>query len=204
MIPTDAPRPRKGELTHAAILETALALSAREGIEGLTLGMVAERMGMSKSGVYAHFGSREDMQVAVIHEYRDRFEQEIFFPVLELPRGLPRLQALFANWVKRVTQEIEQGCLYIGGAVEYDDRSGLVRDHLHESVVLWRSVLLRACNQAINEAHLRADTDPQQLLFDMYGLILVLHHDARFLKIPGCTERAQRGFARLIDACRNS
>ena len=195
-------RHRKGALTRAAILDAALLLSAREGMEGLTLGMLADAMQMSKSGVYAHFGSREDMQVAVVQEYRRRFELDVFLPALDQPRGLPRLDALFGNWIKRVSHEIAHGCIYIGGAVEYDDRSGPVRAALIESVGLWRSALLRACKQAIAEGHLRAGTDPEQLLFEMYGLILVLHHDSRFLKLPGCVKRASDGFSRLIDAYR--
>jgi AcrR family transcriptional regulator len=201
--PAQEQRSRKGALTRAAILDAALLLSAREGIEGLTLGMLAEQMQMSKSGVYAHFGSREDMQIAVVYEYRRRFEQDVFLPALDQPRGLPRLQALYANWIKRVSHEIAKGCIYIGGAVEYDDRSGAVRAALIESVSLWRSALLRACKQAVTEQHLRADCDPKQLLFEMYGLILILHHDSRFLKIPGCIARANNGFARLIDSYRN-
>lgn len=202
--PADADaRHRKGALTRAAILDAALRLSAREGMEGLTLGMLADEMQMSKSGVYAHFGSREDMQVAVVQEYRHRFEQDVFLPALGQPRGLPRLQALVGNWISRVSHEIAQGCIYIGGAVEYDDRSGPVRAALIESVGLWRAALLRACKQAIAEGHLRADTDPKQLLFEMYGLILVLHHDSRFLKVPGCVKRARDGVTRLIDTYRS-
>lgn len=191
-------RARKGALTHAAILDAALVLSARQGIEGLTLGALAEQMHMSKSGVYAHFGSREDMQIAVVREYRRRFEQDVFLPALTQPRGLPRLQALVANWIKRVSHEIAQGCIYIGGAVEYDDRLGPVRSALIESVNLWRAALLKACQQAIEEGHLRPDTDPMQIVFEVYGLMLALHHDSRFLQIPGCVERATRGFERLI------
>jgi AcrR family transcriptional regulator len=97
---------RKGELTRAAILGTALGLASRNGVEGLTIGLLADKMNMSKSGVFAHFGSREDLQIAVLKLYHDQFEQEIFYPSLKVPRGLPRLQAMFARWVKRVSGDI--------------------------------------------------------------------------------------------------
>lgn len=200
--PPDAPRVRKGELTRAAILEAALALSAREGIEALTIGLLAERMHMSKSGVFAHFGSREDLQIAVVQAYHQRFVAEVFQPAMQLPRGLPRLEALFGNWVRLATLEISQGCLYIGGAAEYDDRPGPVRSALIELVGIWREALLRASRQAVECGHLAPDTDAAQLVFEVCGLVLSLHHDARFLKLDGCTGRAHAGFARLVDSYR--
>ncbi len=189
---------RKGEQTRAAILDAALQLASREGLEGLTIGVLAEQMAMSKSGVFAHFGSREDLQIEVVKLYHQQFEQEVFYPSLQEPRGLPRLEGLFARWVARVSMEIASGCIYISGAVEYDDRPGVMRDQLVEMVRTWQAALQRAVKQAIEEGHLRADTDPQQMVFEMYGLVLALHHDARFIKRPGSVERAQKGFAHLI------
>lgn len=193
------PKPlRKGEQTRAAILEAALGIASREGLEGLTIGVLAECMGMSKSGVFAHFGSREDLQREVLRLYHQHFEQEVFYPSLREPRGLPRLESLFARWVARVSMEIASGCIYISGAVEYDDRPGAIREQLVEMVRLWQVALQRAAMQAIAEGHLPADTDADQLVFEMYGLVLALHHDARFIKRPGSVARAQAGFARLI------
>ena len=189
---------RKGELTRVAILETALQLAAREGLEGLTIGLLADQMHMSKSGVFAHFGSREDLQMEVIKLYHANFEQEVFYPSLEQPRGLPRLESLFVRWVQRVSVEITSGCIYISGAVEYDDRPGELREQLSTMVSTWQKSLCRAVIQAIECGDLKQDTDPGQLVFEMYGLILALHHDARFLKIPASFERAHRGFKRLI------
>lgn len=194
---------RKGEQTHAAILETALTMASREGLEGLTIGSLADMMKMSKSGVFAHFGSREDLQIAVVKLYHDQFEQEIFYPAMKEPRGLPRLRVLFSRWVKRVTQEIASGCIYISGAVEYDDRPGAVREELASMVKTWQSSLRRCVKQAIDEGHLRADTDPDQMVFEMYGLVLALHHDARFIQRPGSVQHAQTGFERLIESYRN-
>ncbi|MBI1834577.1 MAG: TetR family transcriptional regulator [Burkholderiales bacterium] len=121
---------RKGELTRAAILETALESASRHGLEGLTIGLLAEQMNMSKSGVFAHFGSREDLQIAVLKLYHHLFEQEVFYPSMKEARGLPRLRSMFALWIDRVTREIASGCIYISGATEYDDRYGVIRDEL--------------------------------------------------------------------------
>ncbi len=189
---------RKGEQTRASILDAALSIASRDGLEGLTIGSLAERMGMSKSGVFAHFGSREDLQIDVLKLYHHQFEQEVFFPSMREPRGLPRLRSLFRRWVERVSREIASGCIYISGAVEYDDRPGPIRDQLAGMVQIWQQSLQRAARQAIEEGHLRADTDAEQLVFEMYGLVLALHHDARFLKSPGSGERAHAGLARLI------
>jgi AcrR family transcriptional regulator len=189
---------RKGELTRAAILDIALEIASRNGLEGLTIGLLADKMTMSKSGVFAHFGSREDLQIEVVKLYHHHFEQEVFYPSMKEPRGLPRLQAMFARWVKRVSVEIASGCIYISGAVEYDDRPGAIREELAGMVRAWKNALRRCAVQSIEMEHLSADTDPDQLVFEMYGLILALHHDARFLKLPGSVNRAEVGFERLI------
>lgn len=194
---------RKGELTRAAILDVALELSSRDGLEGLTIGLLADRMNMSKSGVFAHFGSREDLQLEVVKLYHHRFEQEVFFPSVREPRGLPRLQSMFDRWLERVSVEIASGCIYISGAVEYDDRPGPIREELVKMVQAWQGALQRSARQAIEVGHLRPDADAEQLVYEMYGLILALHHDARFLRMPGSVERARRGFERLIENYRN-
>src|SRR5690348_1442977 len=204
-LPTKGPRaPRegramqKGQQTKAAIVDAALGLSTQIGLEGLSIGALAEVTQMSKSGVFAHFGSREELQISVIREYHARFEEEVFYPAMREPRGLPRLRALFANWMKRTSVEIDSGCIYISGAVEFDDRPGPVRDALVAMVQTWQQALERAIRAAVDEGHLRADTDVGQLLFEMHGLILALHHDARFLRHAGAEERARAAFERLV------
>jgi AcrR family transcriptional regulator len=188
----------KGRQTRAAILEAALRLASQVGLEGLSIGLLAEATRMSKSGVFAHFGSREELQIAVVREYGARFKEEMFDPAMREPRGLPRLQSLFDRWVRRVSVEIDSGCIYISGAVEFDDRPGPVRDALAEMVRAWHAALARAIRMAIEEGHLRPDTDPAQILFETHGLILALHHDARFLRTPGVVERTRIAFARLM------
>ena len=196
-----APPPRalqKGQQTRATILEAALALASHMGLEGLSIGALAEVTQMSKSGVFAHFGSREELQISVIREYHAKFEEEVFFPAIVEARGLPRLKALFERWVRRVTVELDSGCIYISGAVEFDDRPGPVRDALVTMVQAWHAALGLAIRIAIDEGHLRPDTDPQQMLFEIHGLILALHHDARFLRSEGAVDRARAGFERTV------
>ena len=115
---------RKGEQTRAAIVEAALEIASTQGLEGLTIGSIAEKMTMSKSGVFAHFGSREELQIAVLQEYETQFINAVLFPCLKEPRGLPRLRAIFMRWLDRIGKEIDSGCIYISGATEYDDRPG--------------------------------------------------------------------------------
>ena len=190
---------QKGQQTRAAILDAALALASQMGLEGLSIGALAEVTQMSKSGVFAHFGSREELQISVIREYHRKFEEEVFFPAVRAPRGLPRLRALFEHWVRRVSVELDSGCIYISGAVEFDDRPGPVRDALAAMVVSWHAALTKAIGIAIEVGHLRPQTDPNQMLFELHGLILALHHDARFLRIPGALDRARVGLERTLN-----
>ena len=174
----------KGQQTKAAIVDAALGLATQIGLEGLSIGALADATKMSKSGVFAHFGSREELQISVVREYAARFEAEVFEPAMAAPRGLPRLRALFANWMKRVSLEIQSGCVFISGAAEFDDRAGPVRDALCASVNSWLGALTRAVVQAKEQGHLPAGADEHQVAFEIHGLILALHYDARFLHKP--------------------
>ncbi|WP_394788012.1 TetR/AcrR family transcriptional regulator [Rhodoferax sp.] len=188
----------KGRQTKASIVEAALRLASQIGLEGLSIGALAEVTQMSKSGVFAHFGSREELQISVIREYYRLFEAEVFYPAMRAKRGLPRLQALFANWMQRVTIELQSGCIFISGAVEFDDRPGPVRDALASSVQAWLSAFCRAVVQAQEMGDLRADADERQVAFEIHGLILSLHYESRFLKNPGAVDRANIGFDNIL------
>jgi AcrR family transcriptional regulator len=189
---------QKGQQTKAAIVDAALSLATQIGLEGLSIGALAEVTQMSKSGVFAHFGSREELQISVVREYHQRFEQEVFYPALTAPRGLPRLRAMFANWMKRTSVELDSGCIYISGAVEFDDRPGPVRDALAWSVQTWHAAMKRAITLAKEAGHLDAATEEEQMLFEIHGLILALHYEARFLKNPGSIARAHAGFENIL------
>ncbi|KQO23961.1 TetR family transcriptional regulator [Acidovorax sp. Leaf76] len=189
---------QKGQQTKAAIVEAALGLATHIGLEGLSIGALADVTGMSKSGVFAHFGSREELQISVIREYHTRFEQEVFYPAMSAERGVARLSALFDNWMKRTSIEIDSGCIYISGAVEFDDRTGPVRDALASSVLTWHAAMRRAIEQCKGLGELRVDTDAEQMLFEIHGLILALHYEARFLQTPGSMGRAVQGFHNIL------
>ena len=192
---------QKGQQTKQAIVDAALGLATQIGLEGLSIGVLAEVMHMSKSGVFAHFGSREELQISVIREYFNRFDQEIFAPAMLEAKGLPRLKALFDNWMKRVAVEIQSGCIFISGAVEFDDRTGPVHDALASSVKTWLDAVLRAVVLAKECGHLGLDADEQQIAFEIHGLILALHYEARFLKNPGSVARANVGFGNILKTC---
>ena len=199
-----APRARrarvlaKGQQTKAAIVDAALRMAAQVGLEGLSVGALADVMGMSKSGVFAHFGSRDELQVSVVREYYARFERDVFEPAMQQARGLPRLRALFEHWMRYTSAELDSGCIFISGAVEFDDRPGPVRDALIATVSAWMEAMERAAAQARQEGHLAADVDERQITFEIHGLILVLHYEARFLHRSGAMQRAVRGFDNIL------
>jgi AcrR family transcriptional regulator len=190
----------KGELTKTLILDSALYLAGRDGFEGLTIGLIADRMQMSKSGVYAHFDSKENLQLEVINEYHRRFKESIFDPAMTMPRGMPRLKMLLDLWIKITISEINTGCIYISGAMELDDRPGPVRDELAKIVQDWRNAIIKAIKMAVTEGHLKKDVNPRELLFAFYGAILCLQHDARFLRDKESIQTAKKYIKKIIAA----
>ena len=189
---------RKGEQTRAVILDAALDIASREGLEGLTIGVLADRIQMSKSGVFAHFGSREDLQLQVLKEYERRFVDFVLLPSLSEKRGLPRLEAIFTRWLEKVGMEIHSGCIYVSGASEYDDRPGLIRDELVRMLGAWEKEMLRATRQAIEAGDLGGETDAERLVFEMFGLTLVAHQSGRLMHRSDAVSLAKKGFDRLV------
>jgi AcrR family transcriptional regulator len=188
-------------LTLAAILDTALRMAAAEGLESLTIGEVAKRLNLSKSGVFSRVGSREALQKAVLEEYDRRFTQDVFVPALREPRGLPRLNAIVRHWLERVRQiEAETGCLYTKGAFEYEGREGPVRDLMEDGIRRLRASLKRTVIQAIDAGHLQHDIDVEQLVFEIDSLFVALMRDARFLRDPRAYGRAWTAWQRVISS----
>jgi AcrR family transcriptional regulator len=189
----------RSELTLAAILDTSLDMAAADGLDSLTIGEVAKRLGLSKSGVFSRIGSREALQAAVVDEYARRFLQDVFTPAMREPRGLPRLNAIMRLWMQRARDvETRSGCLYCAGAFEYDDREGPLRDLLLSHVQRWRGALKRTAIQAIEAGHLLPDTDVDQLVFELDGLFIALMREARFMRDPRAADRSWAAYERLI------
>lgn len=197
-------RTQKSELTRAAIVGAGIDLASAEGLEAITLQAVADRIGLSKSGVFSRIGSREALQKAVIEEFGRRFIADVFVPAMQLPKGLPRLNEIVRRWIVRMRDvEAEHGCIYSAGAFELDDREGPLRDLLHGEVTRWRAALRRTVLQAVETGDLKPDTDPEQMVSEMSALALGLIHDIRFLREPKAAERAQATWARLLQTYRN-
>ncbi|QAU35077.1 TetR/AcrR family transcriptional regulator [Janthinobacterium sp. 17J80-10] len=194
----------KSEHTYATIVDAALDMAAEQGIGKLSLGEVAKRLGLSKSGVFSRVGSLEALQQAVLDEFDRRFAAQVFQPALSLPRGLPRLNAMIDHWIRRVCASgTGSGCLYTAGSFEFDDIASPLRDRLQHGVLQWRASLRKAVLQALEAGHLRPDTDPEQLIFEIYSLIVGVMHDTRFLHDALAADRMRRAYARLISTYRS-
>ena len=176
--------PKKGSVTKSLILDAALEIASKSGLEGITIGALADKVKMSKSGVFAHFGSREELQVEVVRAYHHTFQELVFHAALLKPKGLPRLNHMISSWLRMSVGENTSSCFFIAGAAEFDDRPGIVRDELIKSVQQWRSALLRAIQESIAVGHLQKKVDAQSLLFQIYSIVLGAHHDSRFLDNP--------------------
>ena len=189
----------KGEDTRSAILDAALVQASESGFESLTIGSLAERAGLSKSGLFAHFGSREELQVAAIEAAAARFTQTVFIPALKAPRGLPRLRALFEQWLAWTTHSgLAHGCPMQAAAIEFDDQPGPVRDAVIDHFAGLERSLVRAVELAIGQGHLRSDLDRGQFAFDMMGVILAYYHNARLFERDRAEARARAAFERLV------
>lgn len=194
----------KGATTRTTILDLAVAEASLHGLEGLSIGPLAERAGMSKSGLFAHFGSKENLQLAVLEHGVERFVAEVIGPALRRPRGEPRVRALFDNWLVWVQgkygegRDMPGGCVFIGAAFEFDDRPGVIRDQVVGYQKKWMETLARACRIAIEEGHFRRDLEPEQFAHDFYSIILAHHHFQRLIADPRSNEHARTAFGRLL------
>jgi AcrR family transcriptional regulator len=193
----------KGELTRQAILEKATALASAVGLGGLTIGKLAEELDLSKSGLFAHFGSKETLQVAILEHAAERFVELVVKPGLRAPRGEPRLRALFEHWREWPNANpMPGGCVLVAAAVELDDRPGPARDLLVKQQRDWLDLLAVTVRGAVAEGHFRKDVDPDQFSHDLYSVMLGYHHALRLMRDPKAEKRAVRAFENLVEAAR--
>lgn len=191
---------RKGEATRDAILEHAVTLARRVGLEGLTIGRLADDLDLSKSGLFAHFRSKEALQVQVLDAAAARFVDVVVKPALGIARGEPRVRALFDRWLQ--WEQRPGGCVFVQAAVDLDDRDGPARERLVQLQRDWLDAIATTARGAIREGHFRGALDPVQFAHDLNGIILAYHHAARLLRDGGAEARARAAFEALVRAAR--
>jgi AcrR family transcriptional regulator len=190
----------KGEETRTAILDEAAAQASRVGLGGLTIGSLAAQTQLSKSGLFAHFRSKEELQLRVLEHSRQRFTDTVIRPALRVPRGEPRLRDLFERWLEWDSRP--GGCLFVAAQMELDDQPGPVRDRLVSDQRDWIDTIAQVFRSGVTEGHFAADADPEQFASDLNGVMLGYHSNNRFFGDPKARDRARFAFERLLDAAR--
>jgi len=193
----------RGEQTREAILTHALGLATRIGFEGLTIGRLAEDLDMSKSGLFAHFGSKEALQLDVLRLAGARMIDAVVKPAFAAPRGEPRVRALFDRWLAwEQSPGLPGGCPFMAASFELDDRPGPVRDFVVQNLRDWMDTMAGAARIAVQEGHFRADLDCEQFAHECEGIGLAFVHASRLMRDPRARARAQSAFESLLSRCR--
>jgi AcrR family transcriptional regulator len=190
----------KGEETRAAILDRAVAIASEVGFSGLTIGLLAEATGMSKSGLFAHFRSKETLQLETLERARQRFTDLVIRPTLAAPRGERRVRELFDRWLSWETDALQGGCIFVTAATEFDDQPGAMRDAVLGSQQDWLEFVATVAGTAVAEGEFRADLDTEQLAFTLHSLMLGYHHAARLLQDPRALSHTRRALDQLLEA----
>lgn len=190
----------KGARTRSAILDRATGLASQVGLTGLTIGVLADDLNLSKSGLFAHFRSKEALQIEVLNHAAERFLDIVVRPALREPRGAPRIRALFERWLAWEHEAaLPGGCVFVAANAELDDRPGPVRDRLVELQRGWVKAIALSFAKGVEAGLFRPDIDPAQLAQDLYGIMLSYHLHTRLLGDAGADARARRAFDRLLE-----
>jgi AcrR family transcriptional regulator len=192
----------KGTATRQAVLDEAARVASRVGLGGLTIGSLATATQLSKSGLFAHFQSKESLQLQLLEHTRARFIEQVVRPALAAPRGEPRMRELFGRWLAWNTEGLPGGCLFVAASAEVDDQPGPVRDRLAQDQRDWLDTVAQVFRTGIAEGHFRPDADPEQFAYELHGTLLAYHHASRLLGDPDATARATRALEALLLAAR--
>ena len=191
----------RGERTRTAVLDHALGLATTAGLDGLSLGQLADALGMSKAGLFAHWRSKEALQLAVIEHARDQWTEEVIRPGLRTPRGVRRLWAVHdLRLAFYETERLPGGCFFANANFEFNARPGAVRDRLAEGFTAWMSMLTRLASEAIAEGEMK-DVDPEQLAYEIEALGLTAVMQVRLLRDTGYSYSRQAVLDRLRSLC---
>jgi AcrR family transcriptional regulator len=183
-----------GAKTRGAILRTAADLASVDGLDGLSIGRLATELAMSKSGLFAHFGSKEDLQLATIEEARQRYVREVITPALSSGSGITRLYALCESFLSYVERAVfPGGCFFASAVAEFDCKApGPVRDRIAQCQDQWMNTLERAAQDAQAQGELRTEADPRQLAFELEAALLTANWYFHLYADPGYLGRARR------------
>jgi AcrR family transcriptional regulator len=192
----------KGDDTREAILDEAIGLASRVGLHGLTIGSLAAQSRLSKSGLFAHFRSKESLQVQVLDHAAAMFVDAVVRPALAAPRGERRVRELFERWLAWCGADLPAGCIFIVSTSEFDDEPGPVRDRVVRVQRDWMDTIATVFRTGITEGQFRAAADPDQFAHELYGIVLAYHHARRLLRDPQAERRARSALERLLDAAR--
>ena len=186
--------------TRDKILHQGLALMSQSGLAGVTLGVLADQVGMSKSGLFAHFRSKEDVQIELLSHMAEFAMAHVVEPSMTASEGLPRLQALVRNWFGWAQRAgLPGGCPVAAGLFEFDDVEGRVRNKILEMEAEWRGLLTELVRRAVELGHFRHDLDVEQFVWELCGIYLGHHAAHRFLRAGDADARAQTAFQTLVD-----
>ncbi|MGW5053342.1 TetR/AcrR family transcriptional regulator [Actinokineospora sp. NPDC004072] len=191
----------KGEATRQAVLGRAAEVASRVGLAGLTIGSLAAGTGMSKSGLFAHFQSKESLQAQVLAHAREQFVDQVVRPALAAPRGEARVRALFERWLA-LGRDGGSACLFVSASAEYDDQPGPIRDQLVRDHLDFADSVAQMFRTGISEGEFRADADPVQFAHDLHGVMLAFFHAQRLLGDPAAESMTRRAFDNLLAAAR--
>jgi AcrR family transcriptional regulator len=191
----------KGERTKEKILSKAISLASVCGLEDLSIGKLASESRLSKSGLFAHFNSKENLQTQIIQRVTDLFVEHVLLPAIKHPRGIPRIRAIFKNWKEWIDGEsMPGGCLAFASAVEFDDRPGAVRKEVVGMVQNLLDMLERSARIAVDEGHFRPGSDTKQFAFELNSIMCGYHMSSRLLKDPEAENRSKQSFEKLLKA----
>jgi AcrR family transcriptional regulator len=195
----------KGDETRERIVDRAWRLASRDGLSGLSIGKLAAELGLSKSGLFAHFGSKEELELEVLKAGAERFTEQVMRPAFAGPRGVARLRKLFRGWMAWVTDPAQPGgCVLFAASAELDDSEGPQRDFLASGQAALMASLAKSARMAVETGELRGDLDCDQFAFELFGIVMAYHHARRLLRDPKAEAHARSAFERLLTSSASS
>jgi AcrR family transcriptional regulator len=186
--------------TKDKIIQVAYDWTSKFGLESLTIGELAKAVGMSKSGLFGHFKSKERLQMMVLDFTAQNFTFSVIKPAIKKERGIPRIEAMVDNWIKWSSSANAGGCPFVAAAIEYDDRPGKIREHIQSYLNLMMSSFSKAVDIAIEEGQLKQETDPKQLAYEVYSLMIGFHVYSRLLGDKKAKQRLKNGIETVLRA----